>query len=243
MPANGDGFITRWIRRKSEAEAALPAEAAAPAAGEATALRPAVDALAAVDADAAAPGASDVTQDAAEPAEPAPELPPPALPSLDDVSGGKDIAAFFARHVPEELRLAALRKAWVSDPAISGFIEMAENQWDFNSPGGALAAGFGAMPAGFDVAKLADQIMGIKPEPAIAEAAGADTPPPQVKIASQETAPSETSVSAQQQITGEAVAITPAAESHSAVIPPAVMVPPLPPAPPLRRHGGALPRG
>ena len=240
MPANGDGFITRWIRRKSEAEAALPAEAAAPAAGEATALRPAVDAR------AAAPGASAMTQAAAEPAEPAalpPEFPPPALPSLDDVSGSKDIAAFFARHVPEELRLAALRKAWVSDPAISGFIEMAENQWDFNSPGGALAAGFGAMPAGFDVAKLADQIMGIKPEPAIAEAAGADTPPPQVKIASQETAPSETSVSAQQQITGEAVAITPAAESHSAVIPPAVMVPPLPPAPPLRRHGGALPRG
>ena len=144
MTGNGDSFIGRWSKRKAEAAApeSVPPPAVAPAA------------------------------EISAPAEAAPETPPepaPPLPSLDDVSPGRDIAAFFGKHVPEELRNAALRKAWTGDPAISGFIEMAENQWDFNSPGGALAAGFGAMPAGFDAQALAESIMGTRPPQRLAE--------------------------------------------------------------------------
>ena len=36
--------------------------------------------------------------------------------------------------MPAELTRAALRRAWVSDPAIRDFIGIAENQWDFNDP-------------------------------------------------------------------------------------------------------------
>lgn len=71
-----------------------------------------------------------------------PAMPEPAtdtaeplpLPSLDDVVPGGDVSRFFQAHVPEALRKAALRKLWTTDPEISGFIEMADYQWDFNNP-------------------------------------------------------------------------------------------------------------
>ncbi len=56
------------------------------------------------------------------------------LPSLDSIVPGADVSAFFQAHVPEALRNAALRKLWTTDPEISGFIEMADYQWDFNNP-------------------------------------------------------------------------------------------------------------
>jgi predicted HNH restriction endonuclease len=34
------------------------------------------------------------------------------------------------------LQKLALRKTWNLDPAIRDFVEVAENQWDFNMPGG-----------------------------------------------------------------------------------------------------------
>jgi hypothetical protein len=32
------------------------------------------------------------------------------------------------------MTVAALRRAWVSDPVIRDFIGIAENQWDFTNP-------------------------------------------------------------------------------------------------------------
>ena len=45
--------------------------------------------------------------------------------------------------MPVELTRAALRRAWVSDPAIRDFIGLAENQWDFTKPDG--VPGFGSL--------------------------------------------------------------------------------------------------
>src|SRR5690349_9469115 len=58
-----------------------------------------------------------------------------SLPSIDSIVAGSDVRAFLQKGVPAALTRAALRRAWSSDPAVRDFIEMAENQWDFASPG------------------------------------------------------------------------------------------------------------
>jgi hypothetical protein len=70
---------------------------------------------------------------------------PASLPSIDSITADTDIVAFLKSDVPMELTRAALRRAWTSDPAIRGFIGIAENQWDFNDPNG--ISGFGRLDA------------------------------------------------------------------------------------------------
>lgn len=84
------------------------------------------------------------------------------LPSLDDILPGTDVTAFFQAHVPEVLRIAALRKLWVTDPEISSFIEMAENQWDFNNPDS--IPGWSSSVKGLDVKAMMERILNSTPE-------------------------------------------------------------------------------
>ncbi|MEA2942741.1 MAG: hypothetical protein QOD09_3270 [Bradyrhizobium sp.] len=70
---------------------------------------------------------------------------PASLPSLQSITAGTDIRSFLASAVPAELTRAALRRAWVTDPAIRDFIGIAENQWDFNDP--TAMPGFGPLQA------------------------------------------------------------------------------------------------
>src|ERR1700716_1588119 len=56
------------------------------------------------------------------------------LPPLQSSTVGTDIRSFLASNVPVELTNAALRRAWVTDPAIRDFIGIAGNQWGFNDP-------------------------------------------------------------------------------------------------------------
>jgi hypothetical protein len=58
------------------------------------------------------------------------------LPNLDDLTADSDITAFLQKGVPEALKKLALRRMWALDPAIRDFVEVAENQWDFNASGG-----------------------------------------------------------------------------------------------------------
>jgi hypothetical protein len=67
-----------------------------------------------------------------------------SLPSLEQIVADTDIGAFLQSGVPADLTRAALRCAWVSDPAIRDFIGIAENQWDFNDPD--AIPGFGVLP-------------------------------------------------------------------------------------------------
>jgi TorA maturation chaperone TorD len=76
-----------------------------------------------------------------------------SLPPLQSITAGTDIRSFLASAVPAELTRAALRRAWVTDPAIRDFIGIAENQWDFNDP--TAMPGFGPL-RDEDVGGLAD---------------------------------------------------------------------------------------
>ncbi len=122
------GFLGRWARRKQEAQRA--------------AREPAV----AAPAETSAPPAAE---------KPPADLP---LPSLDSIVPGADVSAFFQAHVPEALRNAALRKLWTTDPEISGFIEMADYQWDFNNPD--AIPGWGSRLDMPDVRRLAGRLLG-----------------------------------------------------------------------------------
>ena len=66
-----------------------------------------------------------------------------SLPPLQSIAAGTDIRSFLGSSVPIELTRAALRRAWVTDPAIRDFVGIAENQWDFNDP--TAIPGFGPL--------------------------------------------------------------------------------------------------
>lgn len=117
-------FLQRWSRRKQEAEseASQAAEGLGPSENSEEERR-----------------ASSVTPPKPEEEKPAFDL--KSLPSLDSITATTDIRAFLAPGVPEELKHAALRRVWRTDPAIRDFIGLSENSWDFNDPSG--AHGFG----------------------------------------------------------------------------------------------------
>jgi hypothetical protein len=122
-------FVSRWSRLKHEAESrgkrqTEPPERAAPSSTAETSS---------ADQDEAAGTETPAT----------PIVDPADLPSLESITAGTDIGIFLRSGVPAELTVAALRRAWVSDPVIRDFIGIAENQWDFTNP--ATIPGFGPL--------------------------------------------------------------------------------------------------
>ncbi|HEY0340680.1 MAG TPA: DUF3306 domain-containing protein, partial [Steroidobacteraceae bacterium] len=112
-----ESFLARWSRLKRQhATGSATEETSAAAPAEAPAGAPEVDV--------------DLTK----------------LPPIESLGAGSDISAYLGVGVPAELTRAALRSAWHNDPAVSGFVEMADNQWDFNAP--ETMPGFGALGAG-----------------------------------------------------------------------------------------------
>ena len=81
-----------------------------------------------------------------------------SLPSIDSITAETDIRMFLRPGVPAELTEAALRRAWVSDPAIRDFVGIAENQWDFTNP--TTIPGFGALGQPGDKPSLVAQAAG-----------------------------------------------------------------------------------
>lgn len=79
---------------------------------------------------------------------------PSVLLSIDAQT---DITVFLPSGVPDELRVAALRRAWIVNPAIRDFKEMAENDWDFNDL--SSIPGFGEIGPDVDVAVMVAQIL------------------------------------------------------------------------------------
>ena len=116
-----DPFLTRWSRRKTGS----PEAESKPAPNE-PATAPADDASAPV---------------AARAAPTVPAFDPASLPSIGSITAATDIRVFLAPGVPEELTLAALRRAWAVDPNIRNFVGLADYAWDFNAPDS--MAGFG----------------------------------------------------------------------------------------------------
>jgi len=93
---------------------------------------------------------------------------PASLPPIESIGAATDVSAFLRPGVPADLTQAALRRAWVADPAIRDFVGPAENAWDFNAPDG--VPGFGPLRAIDDVQRLAAMVAGVLP-PDDAEAA------------------------------------------------------------------------
>jgi TorA maturation chaperone TorD len=81
-----------------------------------------------------------------------PPFDPTSLPPLQSITAGTDIRLYLGSNVPVELTKAALRRTWVTDPAIRDFVGIAENQWDFNDP--TAMPGFGPLRAN-DVSAVA----------------------------------------------------------------------------------------
>lgn len=147
---SGEGFLSRWSRRKRAAEAGL--DDAEP--------RPAPPAVAATSApsNVAAPSAPSTV--AAPPPGAVPVEPPfdPAtLPPVESLTIESDIRDFLRKEVPEALKRAALRKAWALDPAIRDFVGPADYAWDYNAPDG--VPGFSLDIVG-DVQQMLAQAMG-----------------------------------------------------------------------------------
>jgi hypothetical protein len=93
-----------------------------------------------------------------KPAAPKPEFDLASLPSLESITATTDIRAFLSPGVPQELTRAALRRAWLADPAIRDFVGLQENDWDFTNPD--AIPGFGDLPAGTDIKKMVADIFG-----------------------------------------------------------------------------------
>jgi hypothetical protein len=139
-----EGFLTRWSRRKLEAgEDESQVEAAAePSAASDT-----------------VPPTPTLTQPSSQESDAPPsEFDLASLPPIESIDATTDIRAFLARGVPAALTRAALRRAWLADPAIRDFIGLSENSWDFNAPGG--VPGFGPIEPELDVARLAREMLG-----------------------------------------------------------------------------------
>lgn len=144
-----ENFLTRWSRRKRE-----PEEQPAVAASEATPQKPVEEGQ----------GVEKQGAEGVKPVDPAPAFDPATLPSLDSIGEKTDISVFLKAGVPGDLRLAALRRAWVTDPAIRDFKGLAENDWDFTMPNETM--GFGTIDPGFDTKKMLSEVFGETPRTA-----------------------------------------------------------------------------
>lgn len=182
--APGDeGFLSRWSRRKRELvePKALPVPPA-----------PTVE----LPAEAAATESKIAATEVVEP-----EMVEP--PSLDLIDKDFNVAHWLKQNVPESWKLAAMRRAWESDPAIAGFENPARDYaLDWNTPGG--APGYGPLTESDDVGAMVRGIFGEAPEPETpalaADGAASDGMPHQLSsndedvksdVAAQETAQSE----------------------------------------------------
>jgi hypothetical protein len=80
-----------------------------------------------------------------------------SLPSIESIGANTDIRAFLQPGVPAELRAAALRRAWIADPAIRNFAGLQEYDFVFNSP---ETFGMGGLAADTDVMRLLADVFG-----------------------------------------------------------------------------------
>ncbi|HET8974914.1 MAG TPA: DUF3306 domain-containing protein [Pseudolabrys sp.] len=144
-----DNFLSRWSRRKREADESKDKEEKA---SEARAEP--------------APENESVRPDSA-PDAPSSKLDVESLPPIETISAETDITAFMRAGVPETLKHAALRRAWSADPAIRDFMGPTENYWDAAGPDG--IPGFGDLDPNLDVRRMVSELFGETPHQ--------DTPP------------------------------------------------------------------
>jgi len=228
-----EDFLTRWSRRKREAEQAAPPPSAAPAGVEPGAVEKATENVSPRAEEASPARAGD---------EPTVDI--AALPPIESITATTDVRAFLARGVPAQLTRAALRRAWAADPAIRDFVGLAENAWDFTAPD--AMPGFGPLVGPASAQQIAADAMGdapARPSPAPASFPDGDESEQEPQVGDQpEVAPraAHPDVAAQSNAAErEGVAADPQSKIDAAVR--NEQAADEPPKPPGRRHGGALP--
>lgn len=88
------------------------------------------------------------------------------LPSIESIDAQTDLSVFLQRGAPDQLRLAALRRAWTVDRAIRDFKGPQENDWNFNDTNS--VPGFGELSPDADVKKMVAETLGETPRFALA---------------------------------------------------------------------------
>jgi len=159
----------------------------------------------------------------ASPAEQEEAIDPATLPPIESLGPGSDYTVFLKKGVPEALRIAALRKAWMSDPFIRDFRGPAEYAIDYTT------SEFDLRPTD-DVAKMLERIFPPQPAGGPVEDAPAKPADP----------PAPTALAEGKPPTAPALNLP-----QNQAVPPEPQQPPEP-APatdpiPRRKHGGALP--
>lgn len=155
-----EDFLTRWSRRK---RAAADESGTAP---HGQPERSASDAAAADQpADAAPPRPASAPSNASAPSGAAEHMfDLSKLPPIESITADTDIRAFLAPGVPAELRVAALRRAWVADPKVRDFVGLNDYDFDFHTPG--AIPGFGPLEMTDDLRRdLARMFSGWQPQP------------------------------------------------------------------------------
>jgi hypothetical protein len=72
-----------------------------------------------------------------------PPFDPASLPPLQSITVGTDIRSFLGSSVPVELKKAALRRAWATDPAFRDCVVFSERHGDYHDP--TAMPGFGPL--------------------------------------------------------------------------------------------------
>jgi hypothetical protein len=225
-------FLSRWARRKYEAEALSDAQSRN--SGTELTVPPQPDM-------AAEPGLDVANLDLES-------LDLESLPSVESITENTDIRSFLTSGVPAELTRAALRRVWASDPAIRDFIGIAENQWDFNDPN--AIPGFGPLGGTDDVPALLVQALGCVdrtahaiPDLAIPNLAIPPLPVPTAVIASSDDLPKQPPSEIPPPVDPTVSARDPAGEDAAAAMPSSATAVNGDARPANRRlHGSALPR-
>jgi hypothetical protein len=145
---SGEGFLSRWSKRKQEVERRevereqeVARETVAPAAD--TPPEVIVESIEPHDAELHDP-------EAITPEELA------ALPPVEEIINPADFSQYLRKGVPHILRNAAMRRMWLLDPAVRDYVDPAlDYAYDWNIPGG--VPGNGALAAGFDAKGAAEK--------------------------------------------------------------------------------------
>ena len=170
------------------------------------------------------------------------------LPDVDNLTAESDISAFLQKGVPEALKQLALRRMWTLDPAIRDFVEVAENQWDFNATGGIYGI-YQELAEGTDIGVwLAQATQTVLPPQAltqVAEPPASITPVAATQNGASVPAPAASAVGTPDDISKTTLSAAPepakqVTETSSKDMAPSTTVSTTASVP-RRRHGGALP--
>lgn len=217
-----EGFLKRWSRRKAAGAAAEKPEHDVATPPESEAAPPRAN----MDAPLPARAASAASSRISSPSIAEEEFDPAKLPPLESLGPDSDYTLFLKKGVPEAIRTAALRKAWVSDPFIRDHRGPAEYALDYTT------SEFDLRPTD-NVAKMLDSIFPPKPATdAAADAAPEAAPKPAEAVApvAKAVPPPATSPLSQNEARPKAPSEQRAASGGDPGS-----------AAPRRKHGGALP--